>query len=103
MIFRLLWNALQTKPKQLGEDPPIVKKMAKTAHYIFYLLVFVLVISGYLITTAKGQGVDVFGLFEVPALLELLYCIILNTRIEPLNACSVSKNKRVFLNRTSQY
>lgn len=69
MIFRLLWNLLQTKPEHIGDDSPIVKKAAKSAHYVFYLLVFVLVISGYLITTAKGQGVDVFGLFEVPALL----------------------------------
>lgn len=26
-------------------------------------------LSGYLISTAKGQGIDVFGLFELPALL----------------------------------
>jgi cytochrome b561 len=28
-----------------------------------------MVISGYLISTAKGQGIDVFGWFELPALL----------------------------------
>lgn len=69
MLFRLLWNAFQTKPEHVGNDKPTVKIMAKSAHYFLYALVFVLVISGYLISTAKGVGIDVFGLFEVPALL----------------------------------
>jgi len=69
MLLRLLWNTFQTKPEHVGDDKPAVKLMAKSAHYILYALVFVLVISGYLISTAKGQGVDVFGFFEVPALL----------------------------------
>ena len=69
MVLRLLWNLFQTKPEHIGNDKPIVKSMAKATHYIFYALVFLLVISGYLISTAKGAGIDVFGLFELPALL----------------------------------
>ena len=69
MVFRLLWNFFQTKPEHVGDDKPIVKLMAKAAHFFLYVLVFALVISGYLISTAKGVGIDVFGLFEVPALL----------------------------------
>ena len=69
MILRLIWNSLQTTPHHVGDDKAVVKLMAKAAHLFLYLLVFALVISGYLISTAKGQGVDVFGLFEVPALL----------------------------------
>ena len=69
MILRLLWNSLQSKPIPLGEGNPRLKLMAKLAHSALYALVFLLVISGYLISTAKGQGIDVFGWFEVPALL----------------------------------
>jgi cytochrome b561 len=69
MIFRLLWNALQTSPEHVGDDGPKIQFMAKAAHYFLYGLVFMLVISGYLISTAKGQGIDVFGLFELPAFL----------------------------------
>ena len=69
MIFRLLWNAFQISPRHVGEDRAAVKFMAKAAHYFLYALVFLLVVSGYLISTAKGQGIDVFGLFELPALL----------------------------------
>jgi len=41
----------------------------KSTHYVLYAMVFVMVISGYLISTAKGQGIDVFELFNIPALL----------------------------------
>jgi len=69
MVARLLWNVLQAKPRYLDPKSMIMNMMASIAHYFFYLSVFILVVSGYLISTAKGQGVEVFGLFEVPALL----------------------------------
>lgn len=69
MIFRLLWNIFQVKPKHLNPESIRSNKLASVTHYLFYLIVIVMVVSGYLITTAKGQGVHVFSLFEVPALL----------------------------------
>lgn len=73
MIFRLLWNLLQVSPQHVGDGSrkwnAIAKLIAKLAHLVLYLLVFMLVVSGYLISTAKGQGIDVFGFFELPALL----------------------------------
>ena len=69
MILRLLWNSLQSKPTPLDLSKPRVNFIAKLTHYAFYALVFFMVISGYLISTAKGQGIDVFGWFELPALL----------------------------------
>lgn len=41
--------------------------MAGVVHGLLYLMLFVIVISGYLISTAKGQGISVFGWFEIPA------------------------------------
>ncbi len=69
MMLRLLWNQMQEKPQHLDPNTVRMNWMASAAHYMFYLLVFVLVVSGYLISTAKGQGIEVFGLFEIPALL----------------------------------
>ena len=34
------------------------------------MLLFAIMISGYLISTADGRGIDVFGLFQVPATLK---------------------------------
>ena len=69
MLLRLLWNMFQTSPKPLDETTVKANRLAKLAHYMLYGLVFLMVISGYLISTAKGQGIDVFGLFELPAFL----------------------------------
>lgn len=69
MLARLLWNQLQAKPVHLNPKTVRINMMASVAHYVLYLSVFVLVISGYLISTAKGQGIEVFGFFEIPALL----------------------------------
>ena len=43
--------------------------MAHLVHMVLYLVPVVLVISGFLISTADGRGIDVFNWFEVPALL----------------------------------
>lgn len=41
----------------------------KAAHGLLYLLPLLLVVSGYLISTADGRAVEVFGWFEIPATL----------------------------------
>jgi len=42
---------------------------SKLGHLALYAGLFALMISGYLISTADGRGIEVFGLFEVPATL----------------------------------
>jgi len=37
-------------------------------HHALYLLVFLIGIRGYLISTADGRALSVFGWFEIPAL-----------------------------------
>ncbi len=68
MLFRFGWNRLQSRPTELG-DKPVQIKLARAAHNLFYLIVLMLFISGYLISTAKGKGIDVFEIFTLPALL----------------------------------
>jgi cytochrome b561 len=45
------------------------KRLAGAVHGFLYLLLFVLMLSGYLISTADGRAIEVFGLFRVPATL----------------------------------
>jgi cytochrome b561 len=68
-LLRILW-ALYDRP------PPLVKGMrawerlaARASHSTLYLLTLLIPLSGYLISTAKGHAIDMFGLFEIPALL----------------------------------
>ncbi len=68
MIVRIIWNWSQVKPSPL-EPRPLFRRLARIAHNSLYLLSVAVLISGYLISTAKGKGIDVFGWFEAPALL----------------------------------
>jgi len=69
MLLRFFWNRLEVKPQSLQPDHQWQNRLASLGHWALYLFVFALGISGYLISTAKGQGIDVFGVFELPALL----------------------------------
>lgn len=69
MVFRFLWNRLQPKPQPLQIKHTLQNRLANLGHWALYLLIFGLGVSGYLISTAKGQGIDIFGLFELPAFL----------------------------------
>ncbi|HGS4675188.1 MULTISPECIES: cytochrome b [Vibrio] len=63
-LFRLIWKALSSSPKIEGERWEIVA--AKSAHHLMYVGLFVLFVSGYLISTEDGRGIEVFNWFTVP-------------------------------------
>ncbi|MFC3608322.1 cytochrome b [Stutzerimonas tarimensis] len=67
MLLRLLWRLLSTGPAPLPA-PPGIRLLTRAVHGGLYLGLFALMISGYLISTANGRPVSVFGWFEVPAL-----------------------------------
>lgn len=69
MVFRLLWRCFNPRPAHLPNHKRWELNLAGMVHVLLYLLLFVIVISGYLISTATGQGISVFGWFEVPALI----------------------------------
>jgi len=65
LIFRLGWRFINIRPDLMGEVWE--KFIALLVHRIHYLLLFAITITGYLIPTAEGVGIDLFGLFTVPA------------------------------------
>ncbi len=66
-LFRLAWRYLTPKPSALPNHTRFEKVAARMTHVIIYLLLFSIMISGYLISTADGRSVDVFNLFSIPA------------------------------------
>lgn len=68
LIFRIIWNYTQSKPASFEQKPTLIT-IAKLGHLALYAFIISLIISGYLISTAKEQGINVFDLFEFPALL----------------------------------
>ncbi|WP_078120835.1 cytochrome b [Thiosocius teredinicola] len=69
LLIRLAWRSLQPSPRALTTSRR-ERIAARTAHALLYLIPLLLVISGYLISTADGRAVDVFGWFAIPATLQ---------------------------------
>ncbi|HER35113.1 MAG TPA: cytochrome b [Halothiobacillaceae bacterium] len=70
LVGRLAWRWGNPRPRPLGR--PVERRLAGLVHGLFYLLLFAVMIAGYLISTADGSAIDVFGLFAVPATLSEL-------------------------------
>jgi len=68
LLVRLVWRLVNPMPTGLGKRWEVI--IAHWVHRLFYGLIIGIIVSGYLITTADGQSVSVFGLFELPALLD---------------------------------
>lgn len=67
-LIRLVWRLIQTSPKASVAHKKWELKVAKTAHVLLYSLMLVIMLSGYLISTADGRGIAVFELITIPSL-----------------------------------
>lgn len=72
IVLRLVNRLLAAHPEPLAGHSVIERYGAALAHLGLYLLLFVAVMSGFLISTADGSSVSFFDWFEVPALPELV-------------------------------
>lgn len=70
LLFRLLWKVINAHPAPEAGSPRWQNLAARFAHGAIYLLLLAIMTSGYLISTADGRAIDVFGLFSVPATLQ---------------------------------
>ena len=66
-LLRLVWRGINVTPNPLLNHTRFEIGAAKAAHLLLYLLLFGVMTSGFLISTADGRAVEVFGWFEVPA------------------------------------
>jgi cytochrome b561 len=66
ILFRLVWRWYQVTPQPLTQGWQ--STVAHIVHQLFYVLFFAIFLSGYLISTADGRGIEVFNWFTVPAL-----------------------------------
>lgn len=71
LIGRVLWRLLNVQP--MPEPGKRWEHLAASAvHGLLYLLPLMLMISGYLISTADGRSIEVFSLISIPALPSLM-------------------------------
>lgn len=67
LILRLAWRFLSPPPAPLPNYERIEHIMAVLMHWILYVLMVAIIVSGYFISTSDGRGVAVFDWFQVPA------------------------------------
>lgn len=67
MVLRVAWRLVNPVPRQLPSHSRFEVSAAHGAHLLLYVLIFVAMISGYLISTADGSSISVFDWFEVPS------------------------------------
>ncbi|ASM50245.1 cytochrome b561 [Pseudoalteromonas espejiana DSM 9414] len=66
-VFRVLWRLFSNQPKSLSSNK-VMNQLAHTAHIVMYLILAVIMVSGYLISTADGRPINVFSVLSVSAL-----------------------------------
>lgn len=69
LLFRLLWRLICPSPKPEPSLGRWERVAALAVHWLLYLLLLLIIVSGYLISTADGRSVQVFSWFSVPATL----------------------------------
>ncbi|KGB00714.1 cytochrome b [Leclercia pneumoniae] len=69
LVIRIIWRHVSPVPPPLQSQTRLTRLAAASAHIALYGILFAILISGYLISTADGKPISVFGLFDVPALL----------------------------------
>ena len=68
LVLRFLWRLANPKPDD-AELSPLERVVSRAVHWGFYPLLFALMVSGYLISTADGRPIQVFNWFSVPSLI----------------------------------
>lgn len=66
-VFRVCWKLVNPIPEPISSLTRFERAASKVVHLAFYGLITLIVVSGYLISTADNSSINVFNLFEVPA------------------------------------
>lgn len=69
LVIRVIWRHISPPPAAPKTHSKFTRISAVAAHITLYALLFALLNSGYLISTAEGKPISVFGIFDVPATL----------------------------------
>ena len=68
-ILRLLWRLKNPPPALPAGMTPVERLLARATHAAFYLLLFAMPLTGWMMSSAKNYSVSWFGLFTWPNLI----------------------------------
>jgi cytochrome b561 len=67
-VLRLLWRLIDRTPPWPATMAGYERAIARLTHVAFYLLLFALPLTGWLLSSAEGDAVRFFDLFDLPPL-----------------------------------
>ena len=68
-VLRLLWRLKHPPPELPSGMTPLERILARGTHVAFYVLLFAMPLTGWLMSSAKNYSVSWFGLFTWPNLI----------------------------------
>lgn len=68
VILRILWRAVHGTPEPELGSPGWQHAGASTVHWLLYLLVFLMIFTGWSFASMRGWTIVIFGLVRIPAL-----------------------------------
>lgn len=71
MVVRIVWRIFNKTPAALPTYSRTTTWLSTLVKYVFYVLILVVILSGYLITTAEGKSASLFDLVHFPSLTRL--------------------------------
>ena len=67
-VLRILWRLSHRAPPLPASVAAWQRTASKIVHFLFYALLILLPLSGWVWMSAAGRGIDYFGLFTIPAI-----------------------------------
>ena len=67
-IFKITWLLISSTPALLPTLQQWQHWASRITHWILFLSMFLIPITGYFISTSEGAGISLFGWLEIPAL-----------------------------------
>jgi len=69
-VLRVLWTLTNKHPNFPATMSSVAKTAAYIGHFVLYILIFLMPISGYIYSSSGGYDISFFGLFDIPLLIE---------------------------------
>ncbi|WP_428681885.1 cytochrome b [Sphingopyxis sp.] len=67
-LLRILWRLVHRAPPLPPETPGWEKWASRIVHFLFYALLILLPLSGWVWMSAADRPIDFFGLFTIPSI-----------------------------------
>ncbi len=70
VVLRILWRAGNQPPSPLPSQAAWEHRLSKLIHFLLYFGMIAMPVSGYIMSSAGGHDVSIFGLFNLPLIIE---------------------------------